>query len=317
MKKIVIVLVIILLVIGIFYVSNRNIIKDTKDSNEISKNQELYEIKCFNRNETNFYFEDEMDFLNTIYYKVITDYQEYSKFKDNFNEIIDMKNEDFEDYFLVLTVTENESTKNLGLESIEADETTLYIGLDKEEPNDDNKGISIKIDKTLYRENIDVFKTIKNTDFMINYSDIRKISRDYSIKNAISDNCFVISNKEPALNVELFEKFLKDFEEKKESEIRIYSQLENDRFVIYDLKYSSLDDMYYVCIDNSRMETSHFDGTYSFDNTYNYYEFDIMEEKFYDENSSIKPLYESTRLFTFNSSKNPENSFEFGYFSEY
>ena len=305
MKKAVILLTIILIVLGLFYISNHN--NNEENNSKISKNQELYEVKRFNLNGTSFYFGDEMDFLNSIYYKVITDYQEYSKYKDNYNEIIDMKNEDFEYYFLVLTITENESTKNLGLESVEADETTLYIGLDKRNP-DDNKGVSIKIDKTLYRENIDVFKTIKNTNFMTNYSDIRKISKDYSIDNAISDNCFVISIEEPALNVELFEKFLKDVEEKKDTEIRIYSQIENDKFAIYDLKYSTTNNMYYVCINNKYYRSF---------GTCNYYEFDIMEEKFYDESSSIRPLYESTRLFTFNSSKNPENSFGFGYFSEY
>lgn len=311
MKKILIVFVIILLVIGIILVSNRNINKDTKASNEVSKNQELYEVEYFNPLGSGFYYGDEMTFLNTIYYKVITDYQEYSKYKECYNGIIDMSSEDFENYFLVLTVTENESTKNLGLESVEADEKILYIGLDKrEEANNlnDARGISLKIDKILYRENIDVFKTIKNTDFMTNYSDIRKISESYSIEEAISDNCFVISTEQPASNVELFEKFLKDVEDKQDSEIRIYLKSENEKFAIYDIKYSALNSMFYVCIDNANNDCN---------DTYNYYEFDTMKEITYDGNSSIKPIYESTRQFTFNNSYIPENTFGFGYFSEY
>lgn len=304
MKKVVILFVIILLVIGLFYVGNNN--NNEENNSERSKNQELYEIKRFSLNGTSFYFGDEMDFLNTIYYKVITDYKEYSRYKDNYSEIIDMNSEDFEDYFLVLTITENESTKNLGLESVEADETTLYIGLDKREL-DDNKGISIKIDKTLYRENIDVFKTIKNTDFMTNYSDIRKIPENYSIEEAISDNCFVISIEQPAFNVELFDRFLENVKKKQDGEIRIYSQIENDKFAIYDLRYSSINNIYYVCINDNYCRSK---------DTCNYYEFDKMEEITYDENSYIKPLYESTRQFTFNNSNIPENTFGFGYFSE-
>lgn len=305
MKKIVILFVIILLAIGSFYINSNN--NNEENNSEISKTQKLYEIKNFSLNGTSFYFGDEMDFLNTIYYKVITDYKEYSKYKDNYSEIIDMNSEDFENYFLVLTITENESTKNLGLESVEADETTLYIGLDKRE-QDENKGISIKIDKTLYREKIDVFKTIKNTDFMTNYGDIRKISESYSIEEAISDNCFVISSEQPASNVGLFDRFLENARKKQDDEIRIYSQIENNKFAIYDLKYSSINNMYYVCIN----------GNYSQSNeTCNYYEFNTMEEITYDENSIIKPLYESTRQFTFNNYNIPENTFSFSYFTEY
>ena len=125
---------ILILIISISFYFHKN--EETRsyenNSNNINSenNNESYKFTYFNPLNTNsdFYYGDEMEFMNSIYYKVITNYSDYLIYKDNYSEIYDMKNEDFENYFLVLTITENESMKNLTLKSAETDDTTLYIG---------------------------------------------------------------------------------------------------------------------------------------------------------------------------------------------
>jgi hypothetical protein len=313
MKKIflLIILVIFFILISLNIYKLRNNKEIVNENNvENTQTDTLYNFKYFNliNSNTDFDYSNDMSFMNSIYYKVITDYQEYSKYKEIY-DITDMNDNDFENYFLVLTITENESTKNLILESVNSDEDTLYIGLDKNNPDEDenlpNK-ISIKIDKRLLRNNIEVFKTIQNTNFMTNYSDIKELPKDYSIEEAISDNCFVLTTN-PATNINLLEDFLNNVQNKQDSELRIVGNEISDSIIIYDVKYVAANKKYYVCVDTSRGSSS---------NLYNYFEYDAFT-KIENNDSNIIMNSEKISIFEFSNINFPETNLKFSFYNSY
>ena len=85
MKKYVIGLVaVIIIVIILFFIGFNNNIFNKK---EISN---LYDFKYFSPlSQNDVYYADTMEFTNGIYYKIVTDYEEYSKCKETYNDIIE------------------------------------------------------------------------------------------------------------------------------------------------------------------------------------------------------------------------------------
>lgn len=312
MKKsfiIISILTLIILATIYFLVTFQNIESPNNLSN--FENKTLYNYYYFEPSNENFYYGNEMNFKNNIYYKTINTYEEYQKYKNLYPTIIDMNKTDFEEYFILLTITENESTKNLKLDSINSDINTLYVGLDKVTPEEEpnlNRGISIKISNNLLRDNIEVFKTIKTTDFMNNYKNIKQLPYEYSINSALSDNCFVISTS-PANNIHIFNDFLENIQMNKDSEIRIITEdTVRKNMIIYDIKYLNSLKKYYVCIDMSRVIQSDYNSNSSISYTYNYYEFDSFKKV---ENSNI--LLKNAIIYTLSNSTFPENNLSFCY----
>lgn len=313
MKKIFIISILFIFLFFTFWflLKNKFSISNTIENNiENIDTSQLYSYEYFNPISQEFYYGDTMKFRNGIYFLLIDNYQEYLNYINYYPDILKMQETEFDNFFMVLTVTENESTKNLGLESVIANETTFYIGLDKktvdEEPNLD-RGISIKINRTLLKENIDVYKTIKNTKFMNTYSDIKTLTKDYSIENAIKDNCFVISTN-PAQNINLFENFLEKIKNNQDAEIRIVNKDSiKDSIIIYDLKYSSVENKYYACIDNSRIVYTNYDSSIALSDSYNYYEYDVFEKIDDSKNSEMLNIYILKNTFF------EENTLAFGF----
>lgn len=312
MKKIFIISIFIIILFYTFFYFTKHNLDNSVPQNEVNKPiSQAYSYEYFSAVSQDFYYGNDMTFMNSIYYKVILNFDEYTKYKTIYPDIIDMNNKDFETNFLVLTVVENESTKNLGLENITVDETTLYVGLNKKTINEEpdlNKGISIKIDKNLLKENIDVFKTIKNTDFMTNYCDIKQLPKDYSIEDAIKDNCFVLTTN-PATNTNLLEKLLNNVQNEQNSELRIIGkEIMSDSMIVYDVKYVAADKKYYVCVDTSRGNNS---------NSYNYFEYDALN-KIEDNNSSIIIINpEKISMFEFSNINFPETNLKFSFYNSY
>ena len=312
-KTFIIISVLTFLILVSIYFCNTS--KNIKSSNNLSniENKTLYNYTYFDPVNDNFYYGNEMDFKNSIYYKTINTYKEYQRYKNLYPTIIDMKENDFEEYFILLTITENESTKNLKLESINSNLDTLYIGLNKTIPKDEpnlNRGISIKISNNLLKDNIEVFKTIKNTDFMNNYENIKQLPYEYSINSALSDNCFVISTS-PANNIHIFNDFLENIQMNKDSEIRIITEdTVRKNMIIYDIKYLNSLQKYYVCIDTSRVLKSDYNSNTTVSSTYNYYEFDSFKKI---ENSSFNILLNNINTYTLSNSTFPENNLSFCY----
>ena len=310
-KTLFLTLIFVLLILTYIFFGGTSKNKNTLDELSSINNKILYDYTYFDPINEFFYYGNEMDFKNSIYYKMINTYEEYQKYKKFYPNIINMNEKDFENFFIILTITENESTKNLKLESIESDTNTLYIGLNKTIPKEDpnlNRGISIKINNELKRDNIDIFKTIQNTNFMENYKNIKELPYEYSIDSALSDNCFIISTS-PANNISVFNEFLKNIQMNQDAEIRILTKdTTNKNTIIYDIKYLNSLKKYYVCIDMSRVIQTDYNLNPNVINTYNYYEFDNLKKV---QNSNL--LSPNINAYILSNSIFPENNLSFCY----
>ena len=309
MKKFLLIIFIILIGITSLYIYSK---LNNQNANPIPQvEKELYSYNYFDPMHKEYYYGNEFAFKNSIYYKEINNYNEYLIYKNYYPDIIEMSENDFNNSFIVLTIVENESTKNLKLLTIDIDNETLYIGLDKTNPDNEpnfNRGISIKIDNSLKRNNIEVFKTIKNTNFMKTYSNIKNLPFDYSIDDAKNDNCFIVSSN-PAYNITVYNDFINNIENKQDSEIRVvYSDSDFKKMHIYDIKYVSLENKYYICKDTTRVSTTYNSNTYYLD-SYNYYEFDSFEK--IDTTSNF--LKSNITNCIFKNSKFPENMISFSF----
>lgn len=310
-KTLIFILILVLLILTFTYILGTSKNKESYDKLSNIETETPYDYTYFDPINENFYYGDVMEFKNSIYYTMISTYEEYQKYKNFYPTIIDMKQEDFEEYFIILTITENESTKNLKIESIDSDINALYIGLNKAMPNEEpnlNRGISIKINNDLQRDNIEVFKTIKTTNFMNNYENIKNLPHEYSIESALSDNCFIISTS-PANNINIFNSFLENIQMNKDAEIRIVTEdMISKNIIIYDIKYLNSFKKYYVCIDTSRVIQTDYNSNPHTLNTYNYYEFDSFKKI---QDSPV--LSNNMNTYIFNNSIFPENNLSFSY----
>ena len=306
MKKILFVLICILLTLFSLYFITINSGNQQNDSQETPPVS--YEYNYFNPINQDFYYGNIMKLCNSIYYKVILDYNEYLKFKEYYTNIIDMDINDFENNLLILTITENESTKNLAFHQIYTDDSTLHIGLIKKTSNEEpnlNRGISIKVNKEVYRNNIDVFQTIENTNFMTNYTNIKKLSTNYTIENAINENCFVITLNS-SQNITLFNTFINKVQNNQDAEIRILYNNDSNNSIIYDIKYSDINKKYYVCIDSTRNMNNKFGIQ-----TYNYYTYDYLKEL--SKTNSDFVINNNTHNYYFESLNFPETNLSISY----
>lgn len=128
-----------------------------------------YEYKAFVPTfQNNYDFTQDMAYSNKIYYKKINSYDEYSKIKERWNNIIEMSEEDFQENFMMITAIENVSMEGLTVNKIEADSKTLYISLIHYEDGvnyDENETcISYKISRELERENISVTRNFRENE---------------------------------------------------------------------------------------------------------------------------------------------------------
>ena len=109
--------------------------------------------------ENGYDYTQDMVYKEKIYYKLITDYDEYQIYKNRWNEICNMSKEDFDSKFMVITAIENTSMIGLTLSDIFVNNDTLYIDLDEykegEEYNKEETCISIVIPSELKASNIE------------------------------------------------------------------------------------------------------------------------------------------------------------------
>lgn len=99
-----------------------------------------------------------MKYKDKIYHMVIDNYQEYINFKNNDNDVCEMKEADFENNFMIVTAIENTSMIGLTLSDIYNNEDRLIIELNKfpegEDFEEKHTAISIVIPRTMNKENI-------------------------------------------------------------------------------------------------------------------------------------------------------------------
>lgn len=199
-----------------------------------------------------------MEYQEGVYYKKITSYEEYIKYKQEKPQILEMKEEDFKDNFLLITEFENTfSMIDFYISNITTDNQYLYIELTRDtEQNEENMlGYvnSTKIPKADDREKI-VVKKNELIPTSTQYKSLEELPKNYTREQAIEDNCFVLDNRNKviSLNKEQMNEFVKKSQSGEECFIRIVHYYDSG-IQIVDLEYK--EGNYIICRDNSRGES--------------------------------------------------------------
>lgn len=187
---------------------------------------------------SNYDYSQDMTYSNGIYYKKIDSYEEYSKYKKMWNNLVDMTSNDFNSNFIVITAVENPSMLGLSVSNITTDKNNLYIDMVKTNNNSDknNTILSVEIAKENERDNIVV--TLKEDEpSSSTYKSIDSINKDYSKEQAIKDNCFVLeNNKIISSNKEQLNDFIQKTQSGSNEFIRIVSY-NNSEIKVQDIEY--------------------------------------------------------------------------------
>ena len=262
MKKIIIFLILIVLIIGslVFLYFNNN-----SSKNETETTSENMEDVTSLQNDENKYKSSNITYqindnillsdyktINRFYYRVIKDYQSYLDTKNNFNNILEVSEKDFEDNFMILVIIENMPVNGLIFDNLSADDSSLTLNyVVNSSDRDAQTGTSILVSNDLYRDTINIEKTVPEMK-MTSYTNIRELPKDYSVEDAKKDNCLVIDMKNNAnYNLNNLEDFIERVKNKENAEIRIYNYMGNDQIYIYDITYSN-ENKFFVCEDRTR-----------------------------------------------------------------
>lgn len=262
MKKIIIFLILIVLIIGslVFLYFNNN-----SSKNETETTSENMEDVTSLQNDENKYKSSNITYqindnillsdyktINRFYYRVIKDYQTYLDTKDNFNNILEVSEKDFENNFMILVIIENMPVNGLIFDNLSADDSSLTLNyVVNSSDRDAQTGTSILVSNDLYRDTINIEKTVPEMK-MTSYTNIRELPKDYSVEDAKKDNCLVIDMKNNAnYNLNNLEDFIEKVKNKENAEIRIYNYMGNNQIYIYDITYSN-ENKFFVCEDRTR-----------------------------------------------------------------
>lgn len=262
MKKIIIFLILIVLIIAslvFLYFNNNSSKNETETTSENTENVTSLQNdeSKFTSSNITYQINDNIllsDYktINRFYYRVIKDYQTYLDTKDNFNNILEVSEKDFEDNFMILVIIENMPVNGLIFDNLSADDSSLTLNyVVNSSDRDAQTGTSILVSNDLYRDTINIEKTVPEMK-MTSYTNIRELPKDYSVEEAKKDNCLVIDMKNHAnYNLNNLEDFIEKVKNKENAEIRIYNYMDNDQIYIYDITYSN-ENKFFVCEDRTR-----------------------------------------------------------------
>ena len=262
MKKIIIFLILIVLIIGslvFLYFNNNSSKNETETTSENTENVTSLQNdeSKFTSSNITYQINDNIllsDYktINRFYYRVIKDYQTYLDTKNNFNNILEVSEKDFENNFMILVITENAPVNGLIFDNLSADDSSLTLNyVINSSDRDAQTGTSILVSNDLYRDTINIEKTVPEMK-MTSYTNIRELPKDYSVEDAKKDNCLVIDMKNNAnYNLNNLEDFIEKVKNKENAEIRIYNYMGIDQIYIYDITYSN-ENKFFVCEDRTR-----------------------------------------------------------------
>ena len=262
MKKIIIFLILIVLIIGslvFLYFNNSSSKNETETTSENTENVTSLQNDENKYKSSNITYQindnillSDYKTINRFYYRVIKDYQTYLDTKNNFNNILEVSEKDFENNFMILVITENAPVNGLIFDNLSADDSSLTLNyVVNSSDRDAQTGTSILVSNELYRDTINIEKTVPEMK-MTSYTNIRELPKDYSVEDAKKDNCLVIDMKNHAnYNLNNLEDFIEKVKNKENAEIRIYNYMDNDQIYIYDITYSN-ENKFFVCEDRTR-----------------------------------------------------------------
>lgn len=186
-------------------------------------------------------------------YKIISDFEDYKKYKKRIAILPDMTEDDIDNYFLVIITWQYKRMhhlRDLEVYDVTSDETTTYITYkQKENPNYDteNNIMYAVISKEKLRDNIKLqvdYRKISIPGFV----DIEKLDSEYSLEDAVNDGCFVLYNNVlKSKNPKVIDDFIEKTENGENATIRVYREENFDirkGIFICDVEYK--DGIYYV-----------------------------------------------------------------------
>lgn len=183
-------------------------------------------------------YNQDMICSNGIYYKKIYNYNEYLEAKKRWDNLVDMQESDFEDSFVMILAGENYSTVSLYVSNIYVENETMCIEMRKKDKwNIEDTTISVNVSKDLDRKMVEIKKVSNSVDTAGKYKDLNEITKEYSVDEALKDNCFVIKgNKILSNNKKELDDFINDCNEKTHSVIRMYIR-SNNSLSVMDMEY--------------------------------------------------------------------------------
>lgn len=231
-----------------------------------------------------FDYNQNMTFNNSMYYKMICTYEEYTQAKEIWNNLVEIEENEFKDYFIIVIAGENYNTTGLYISDIYTKEEKLCVELRKKDIwNENDTVISTKVSKNLYKDQIEIINLPNEVDTTNKYKNIDEITSDYSIDEAIKDNCFTINDKNQVVsnNKTRLNKFIENCNNKINDLIRICIY-EPNRIIICDVEYlnnkinmvekviksDNINTNYYTGVSITSMRRRSLDGTgYSYNYT--------------------------------------------------
>ena len=179
-----------------------------------------------------------------LHYKIITNMEDYTRYKKRIDELPNMTEDSFNENFLIVlanTFFRQLHEKDLDIYEITSDETTTHIIMKQEDNPDYNKKTNVwyaVVDKSLLRENIKLKieqEYIENENFV----KLSELPDDYSINDAINDGCFV-EDKYKILsdNIYAVDEFIEKTEKNETAFIRVFSKYD-DYIRIVDVEYKN------------------------------------------------------------------------------
>ena len=184
-------------------------------------------------------YSQNMIYSNSMYYKKIYNYDEYLEAKKIWNNLIDIEPEEFNKSFIIIIAGENYNTTSLYISNIYTENEELCIELRKTDVWDSNNTIiSTKIPKELDKEKVNLIN-LPNEVNVSKDKNIKDISGNYTVEEAINDNCFVVEkNCVISSNHNQLNNFVDNCNNKVNDYIRIYIK-EPERIVIHDIEYKN------------------------------------------------------------------------------
>ena len=200
---------------------------------------------------------NDFEFSNGFYYKKIYSYSDYLNYKEEFNQILAVDENEFKENFMIIIVTESQRLSGLALDSYNNIDDTLQINLIEDKNVDENKptGNAILIKKEMDREKVNIEKTAKNMN-MQSYINIKELPSNYSKEQAIEDKCLVVDQIEmKTYNKEILDSFVSNVNNNKNCNIRIYQLEGTENIFIQDIEYVA-GEKFNICYDYTRRKIS-------------------------------------------------------------
>lgn len=257
-------------------------------------------VKLYNNFEYNAEIKfDDFEFCNGFYYKKIYSYSDYLNYKKEFNQILEVDENEFKENFMIIILTESKRLSGLSLDSYNNIDGTLQINLTENAEVNENKptGNAILIKKDLDREKVNIEKTAKNMN-MQSYKNIKELPTNYSKEQAIEDNCLVVNQMEmKTYNKEILDNFISDVNNNKNCNIRIYQLEGPENILIQDIEYIA-GEKFNICYDYTRRKISK--------------ELSYEADEIYTTKIESKQLTSFQKPVTLYNISDEKNNFEFG-----